>query len=110
MWKRIELHNHTMESDGSMTVKELAAFMEAHGIPWFSLTDHNTVSGFPDLPPACKDRLQYVCGYELTSYYGHLLCQNVTKSIPSTNCAKTSVQPAECQLLSEIGNGIANHF
>lgn len=39
-----------------------------------------------------------------------LLCQNVTKSIPSTNCAKTSVQPAECQLLSEIGNGIANHF
>ena len=52
MWKRIELHNHTMESDGSMTVKELAAFMEAQGIPWFSLTDHNTVSGFPDLPPA----------------------------------------------------------
>ena len=49
MWKRIELHNHTMESDGSMTVKELAAFMEAQGIPWFSLTDHNTVSGFPDL-------------------------------------------------------------
>ena len=52
MWKRIELHNHTMESDGSMTVKELAAFMEAQGIPWFSLTDHNTVSGFPDLPAA----------------------------------------------------------
>ena len=49
MWKRIELHNHTMESDGSMTVKELAAFMEAQGIPCFSLTDHNTVSGFPDL-------------------------------------------------------------
>ena len=42
MWKRIELHNHTMESDGSMTVKELAAFMEAQGIPWFSLKDHNT--------------------------------------------------------------------
>lgn len=39
-----------------------------------------------------------------------LLFQNVTKSIPSTNCAKTSVQPAECQLLSEIGNGIVNHF
>ena len=82
MWKRIELHNHTMESDGSMTVKELAAFMEAQGIPWFSLTDHNTVSGFPDLPAACKNRLQYVYGYELTSYYGHLLCQNVTSYIP----------------------------
>ena len=23
MWKRIELHNHTVESDGSMTVTEL---------------------------------------------------------------------------------------
>ena len=54
MWKRIELHNHTMESDGSMTVKELAAFMEAQGIPWFSLTDHNTVSGFPICPRPAK--------------------------------------------------------
>lgn len=82
MWKRIELHNHTIESDGSMTAKELAAFMEAQGIPCFSLTDHNTVSGFPQLPAACGDRIRYVCGYELTSYYGHLLCQNVSSYIP----------------------------
>lgn len=93
MWKRIELHNHTMESDGSMTVKELAAFMEAQGIPWFSLTDHNTVSGFPDLPPACKNRLQYVCGYELTSYYGHLLCQNVTSYIPWDDIDRDNADP-----------------
>ena len=93
MWKRIELHNHTMESDGSMTVKELAAFMEAQGIPWFSLTDHNTVSGFPDLPAACKNRLQYVCGYELTSYYGHLLCQNVTSYIPWDDIDRDNADP-----------------
>lgn len=49
MWKRIELHNHTMESDGSMTVKELAAFMEAQGIPWASI---NAASSFTVMEPS----------------------------------------------------------
>lgn len=93
MWKRIELHNHTMESDGSMTVKELAGFMEGQGISWFSLTDHNTVSGFPDLPAACGDRLRYVRGYELTSYYGHLLCQNVASYIPWDDIDRDNADP-----------------
>lgn len=93
MWKRIELHNHTVESDGSMTVKELAGFMEGQGISWFSLTDHNTVSGFPDLPAACGDRLRYVRGYELTSYYGHLLCQNVASYIPWDDIDRDNADP-----------------
>ena len=82
MWKRIELHNHTIESDGSMTPSELASFMKTQGISYFSLTDHNTISGFPRLPKTFGKPVPYVCGYELTSYYGHLLCQNVSSYIP----------------------------
>ncbi|MEY8351923.1 CehA/McbA family metallohydrolase [Lachnospiraceae bacterium 54-53] len=85
MWKRIELHNHTIESDGTMTVQELVRYLELQGIHAFSLTDHNTVSGFPGLTMACDSQaspMEYINGFELTSYYGHLLCQNVSAYIP----------------------------
>lgn len=49
MWKRIELHNHTVESDGSMTVTELVRFLTSKHIRSFSLTDHNTISGWRQL-------------------------------------------------------------
>lgn len=70
MWKRIELHNHTMESDGSMTVKELAAFMEARGSPGFPSRTTTQSPASQICPRPAKTGLQYVCGYELTSYYG----------------------------------------
>ena len=34
MWIRIELHNHTIESDGTMTPTELSEFMAAQETPF----------------------------------------------------------------------------
>ena len=82
MWIRIELHNHTIESDGTMTPTELSEFMAAQEIPCFSLTDHNTISGLSQLPAACGDQIRYIFGYELTSYYGHMLSQTMSSYIP----------------------------
>lgn len=85
MWKRIELHNHTIESDGSMTAAELVDYLEGQGIDAFSLTDHNTISGFTKLEEKLashSSRVEFIKGFELTSYYGHLLCQNVSNYIP----------------------------
>ena len=85
MWKRIELHNHTLESDGRMTVPELVHFLASNHITAFSLTDHNTVSGWYQLPEAVRELApcsEYIRGYELTSYFGHMLCQNIDSYIP----------------------------
>jgi hypothetical protein len=85
MYKRIELHNHTVESDGKMTAEELAGYFHDHKIYNFSLTDHNTVSGHKKLKEyirTSKLPLEFMTGYELTSYYGHILCQNVSSYIP----------------------------
>lgn len=84
MLKRIELHNHSLESDGRMSVKELAAWLISNGISAFSLTDHNTVSGFPLLREYWEKNpvFEYLTGYELTSWYGHILCQNIREYIP----------------------------
>lgn len=96
MWKRIELHNHTIESDGIMTVQELVEYLNHQGIHAFSLTDHNTISGFPKLKEACDSHafpMEYINGCELTSYYGHLLCQNVSSYIPWDDINKECADP-----------------
>lgn len=96
MWKRIELHNHTIESDGTMTVRELVRYLNRQGIYAFSLTDHNTISGFPKLQMACDSQaspMEYINGFELTSYYGHLLCQNVSSYIPWDDIHKDFADP-----------------
>lgn len=84
IWKRIELHNHSIESDGCLTVPELVTYLFQRGIRQFSLTDHNTISGWRFLPAACAEQpepMEYLQGLELTTYYGHLLCQNIDSYI-----------------------------
>ncbi|HJC24741.1 MAG TPA: CehA/McbA family metallohydrolase [Candidatus Eisenbergiella merdavium] len=84
MLKRIELHNHSLESDGCMSVEALASWLISNRITAFSLTDHNTVSGFPLLHKYWKENpmFEYLTGFELTSWYGHILCQNVKEYLP----------------------------
>lgn len=78
MWKRIELHNHTIESDGAMKAEELVSYLHEKGIQNFSLTDHNTISGWQYLPKSCNAyHMEYMQGLELTTFYGHLLAQNI---------------------------------
>lgn len=78
MWKRVELHNHTIESDGVMSVEELVSYLHSCNIQSFSLTDHNTISGWNDLEETCKKyNMEYMKGFELTSFYGHMLAQNI---------------------------------
>ena len=42
---RLELHNHTTESDASITCAELLDYMAENKVDGFALTDHNTISG-----------------------------------------------------------------
>ena len=43
MYKRLELHNHTVESDGNLTPSELIDLMCDDKVDAFALTDHNTI-------------------------------------------------------------------
>ena len=114
MYKRVELHNHTVESDGKMTVEELIQYFHAHRINCFSLTDHNTISGHRKLKNVIETSglpMEYIYGYELTSYYGHILCQNVPAYIPWDDIDKNNADI----LLERVHNagglvGIAHPF
>lgn len=85
MYKRLELHNHTNESDAVFTCKELTDFMVADQVDAFALTDHNTISGHCKIKNYLKEHPQpidFIPGMEYTTYYGHILCLNLTEYVP----------------------------
>ena len=96
MYKRLELHNHTNESDAVFTCKELTDFMVADQVDAFALTDHNTISGHCKIKNYLKEHPQpiaFIPGMEYTTYYGHILCLNLTEYVPWENINRHKPEP-----------------
>ena len=84
-FKRLELHNHTVESDGSLTCEELTEYLAADHVDAFAITDHNTTSGQAKIEKLLEEKhypIELICGMEYTTYFGHILCLNLTKYVP----------------------------
>lgn len=82
---RLELHNHTTESDASLTCLDLLEHMAQDNVDAFALTDHNTISGHPKMKELLRDfpsPIQCIYGMEYTTYYGHILCLNLHEYVP----------------------------
>ncbi|MCR5033380.1 MAG: CehA/McbA family metallohydrolase [Lachnospiraceae bacterium] len=85
MYKRLELHNHTTESDASITARELLDYMLEDQVDGFAVTDHNTISGQEKIVAMIREDnlpIGLIKGMEVTTYYGHILGLNLTKYIP----------------------------
>lgn len=73
-WLACELHTHTLHSDGSQTLEELASGAANLGFDAIALTDHNTMSGL-----ICKEELErkyglrIIPGMEWTTFDGHMV-------------------------------------
>ena len=66
----INLHNHSTHSDGTLEPGALAREAARAGIKYFSLTDHDTVSGWAEIEPVLKDAgINYCRGVELTTNF-----------------------------------------
>lgn len=88
MYKRLELHNHTRESDGHLTAETLINFMLEDNVDAFALTDHNTISGHSKVAQHLANHsitMSCIYGMEYTTYYGHILCLNLKEYIPWEN-------------------------
>lgn len=75
-YQRAELHNHSVESDGSMTPGELMEWAEEHSYEVIALTDHNTCSGHQKARKAIQEKnlsVSLLEGVEVTIFYGHIL-------------------------------------
>lgn len=84
-FKRLELHNHTVESDGSLICQELTEYLAADHVDAFAITDHNTTSGQKKIEQLLEEKhypISLIRGMEYTTYFGHILCLNLAKYVP----------------------------
>ncbi|MFI9553586.1 CehA/McbA family metallohydrolase [Nonomuraea endophytica] len=69
-WYAGDFHAHTVHSDGTLTIPELAELAASRGLDFLAVTDHNTVSHHPWL--AKTDRgITLIPGQEVTTDRGH---------------------------------------
>jgi len=74
-WYRGDLHCHTHHSDAAgFTVPDLLQAAREYGLDFVFLTDHNTVSGLPEMDAGAMVDLLAAGGVELTTFWGHALC------------------------------------
>ena len=73
-WYRGDLHSHSNHSDaGQRTVAELVEAARGAGLDFVFLTDHNTISGLPEMDASTTPELLAAGGIELTTFWGHAL-------------------------------------
>jgi len=114
MFKRYELHNHTIESDALISCRELIDHMVADKVDCFAITDHNTVSGQPIIRRIlAEENLPIQCAYgmEYTTYYGHIVCPVLEQYVPwdSINRHKPELLFKACKDAGAI-TGVAHPF
>ena len=66
----VELHCHTIHSDGDFTPESLQKAAVENGLSLIALTDHNTFSGTKELN---SNICPFIKGIEWTTYFGHML-------------------------------------
>ena len=68
--RKIDLHVHSTESDGTFTPEELAVEAKNQGLSAFALTDHDTVDGVKRARKAAeKAGIELIPGVELSTEY-----------------------------------------
>ncbi|ACQ80801.1 PHP domain protein [Beutenbergia cavernae DSM 12333] len=71
-WFAGDFHAHTLHSDGSESIDQLAARGVASGLDFLAVTDHNTVSHHAHLPGVgARHGISLVPGQEVTTARGH---------------------------------------
>lgn len=84
---KIDLHNHTIHSDGVLTEKELIERAIKNKVDVFALTDHDSVFGCLNIETIAKDyNIKVIKGMELSTYYKgeniHIVCLFKNNYIP----------------------------
>ena len=64
---KVDLHTHTTASDGSFTARQLLDTVREQGVELWSITDHDTVDAYRELP--LLDDIRIVAGIEFSAVW-----------------------------------------
>ena len=86
--KIVDLHVHSIVSDGSFRPEELAKHAKDCGLSAFTLTDHDNIAGNDEAAAAArKEGIEFINGMELTAEYSgrkiHIVCMGFDPNHPS---------------------------
>ena len=103
---KVDLHTHTTASDGALTPRQLLDVLQNEGVELWSITDHDTVAAYRQLPP--QDNIHVVTGIELSAVWLGRTIHVVGLGIDSESDEMTRIvdrqQQARCQRAEAIAN------
>ena len=110
----IDLHVHSTHSDGTLTPAELIAAARAAGLTALALTDHDTVSGAPELLEAARGGpIRAVPGVELSAEFEpgtmHLLGYGFRWDDPALNAILSRLRDGRADRNRRILDLLAEH-
>ena len=86
MYLKIDLHVHTVYSDGKGSVREVLEVARRKGLDGLAITDHNTIDGYFAAKSYGTD-IYILPGYEVTTDAGHILVLGLERTPPAINLA-----------------------
>ncbi|HYV06685.1 MAG TPA: PHP domain-containing protein [Blastocatellia bacterium] len=113
--KLIDLHAHTIHSDGSATPSELIELAKLNGASAVAITDHDTISGLDEgRAKAAEVGLEFINGLELSAEYSpgtmHILGyyvdhhhQGLTEALEELRAARAARNPEIASRLQALG-------
>jgi len=99
---KADLHGHTVNSDGELTVLQLLEIVKEKGLDYYAITDHDCLNGADeayDLMESGKNPIHMIYGIELSTY-------NLEESIHVLGYFKTKL--VECSLRNKLKEQLEN--
>jgi len=105
----LDLHSHTTFSDGSLNPRDLISRALEKGLDALSITDHDTIDAYRDLP-LVHDRLTLIPGIELSTQWGstgiHVLGLNIELDSDAIVTAANSQTDARMERARRIAENL----
>ena len=110
--KKVDLHVHSLVTDGSCSPKELAQLAKAHGLSAFALTDHDSIAGIAEAAAeAARQGIEFLPGMEMSIDYQdrrlHVLALGFDAGHPAFQALYKRIRTIKEARMHEIIRGIA---
>ena len=86
------IHVHSVYSDGTGTVEEIARTADRQGLDFLILTDHNTLKPRAEGKEVRTGRTRVMIGEEISTAGGHFLALRVPREIPAREEARWTIE------------------
>ncbi|PLC53484.1 phosphatase [Pollutimonas nitritireducens] len=110
---KVDLHSHSVVSDGVLAPSELAARAHANGVQLWALTDHDELSGIAEARQSATSLgMSYVSGVEVSVTWGrqtiHVLGLNVDETNAGLNAGLAEIRAGRSVRAREMADRLTS--